>query len=318
MVQEDPTLHLSHTGRMKHAFRYFLGFKMANEKLDWSDSKPEEWMKIMFDKHIGTSHTSHLWHKVIELIFSKLHIVFIPHKHYVVLALNAKLPEDRDEPKEKKHKLETFMVRVSDWAKESLKRCKQENSSFRITDLHPRWMQTPPDFIKTDVESMDSMYHMTLQGLSCSTYNWVMTPKNNNMENMRCRFAKSIMQGVKHHEYSRVPLLQEHPELFQTRVELLALIHQTPGLIHFPIWTTFVKPDGGGVDKMVYEDKLVQHNSRMQRHEELDAQFDKNFQTFTQRMAKKGVLGVPQLNEDGVVKSHGLHPALQEKFMELY
>ena len=64
-------------------------------------------------------------------------------------------------------------------------------------------------------------------------------------------------------------------------------------------------PKGEGVDK-VYQDRLVSVNQRMQRHEDLDGQFNKTFETFTQQMAKPGVLGIPQLNEDGFVTSYAL------------
>lgn len=73
---------------------------------------------------------------------------------------------------------------------------------------------------------MGSTYHqVTLKALSCSMYNWIMTPKNNNTENMRSRFMKSVMEEVAHHQHNRVLLLREHADLYNTRQELLALIY---------------------------------------------------------------------------------------------
>lgn len=149
MVREDPTLHLSATGRMRHALHYFLGFKTANPELNWEDSQPDAWMNVIFGQNNGTSHTSWLWHKIIVLIFNKMHMVFIPNKLHINMALNAKLPAEDADPDQKKENIQTFLIRLSDWARESLKRSKQKSADFKITDLHPRQMQMPPDFIKT-------------------------------------------------------------------------------------------------------------------------------------------------------------------------
>jgi hypothetical protein len=122
MIQEDPTLHLSATGRMRHALHYFLSFDNVGQQLVWSETQPSEWMEVIFGKAPGRSHTSWLWHKIIKLIFNKMHVIFIPHKQHVILALNAKLPvdsEDDDETARRKESFKMFLVRLNDWVKDS-------------------------------------------------------------------------------------------------------------------------------------------------------------------------------------------------------
>ncbi|KIL55182.1 hypothetical protein M378DRAFT_18178 [Amanita muscaria Koide BX008] len=318
-VEDNGRVFFSATCSMFETFKYFSGFQ--DQTFDWVGLDPEKVMMLTYGHPPQKCRVilNSLWFQIIQVVLSKRNTVLIPLLDQIKRSIQPLTKEATKQfLEEEKPRIQQFMVYLEQWSHDNYQEQKKKKSAFRKTDMEPRQMQVPPSDILSQVKTLGQVYAVAFSGFSASSFNWMVTPKNNNTETMRKRFATSIILEALLHVQQRVPLLENNPDLFTLREELKILIKSCPLLNNFNFWCPYNKPRDIQYNNKEYEDTLVEQNQRLVMSLQLENQFNQAFQSFANKLAKPGILGIPILGEELSVVDHGIHPALEKQFQEFY
>lgn len=238
---------------------------------------------------------------------------------YQLPTLDKKNSEDKQKLDKKAEDLEKFLNIINTWAVSAFKEEKANIPGFLKVQQHIRHMQTANTEINRSVTKlMNVHYHMVYRGLKSTTFNWFTSPKGNNTQAMQTHFVKSLLEESKLHHMIRKALLQQVPELYDFRNQLLATIKNIVGLEKFTLWSQFTEPSETA-QAVTYDDKLVSENFKKMQYEEYSHQVDKAFQTLINTLGKPGLLGV-QIGEDpeNNTPAYMLHGGLQNLLARTY
>jgi hypothetical protein len=309
----------SATCSMYDTLKYFFGFQ--HEDISWVELRPEEVLELPCNGplHLNKYMLRKTWHQVIHFVLSRRNTILIPLLEEIKTAIKVLPKETADQfMEDNKPKFSQFMVYLEQWAHDNYKEQKKKSSAFKKTAMVPRQMQQPPPALLSQVKELGQVFLIAFIAISNSTFNWMVSPKNNNTNAVRSRFAKAIILEVVAHVQQRVPLVERNVGLYTFREDFKHIISSCPLLTNFQFWCPHNQPIDLQDQQKQYEDTLVEQNKQLVKSLELDGKFKHEWESFAKRLAKPGLLGIPIFGEDDKFMGHSLHPALQEKFWEFY
>jgi len=126
------------------------------------------------------------------------------------------------------------MVYLEQWAHDNYQDQKKKSSAFKKTKMIPRQdaapTTCPSQSSEGDGPSIPHCLHSHFQLLL-----QLVSPKNNNTNTVRSRFAKAIILEVVAHVQQRVPLVERNAGLYTFREDLKDIL-SCPLLTNFQFW----------------------------------------------------------------------------------
>lgn len=189
---------------------------------------------------------------------------------------------------------------------------------FLRADTQLRHLQSMP--INPPSPSLKSL----AEAMECTSFNWLMTPSNHNLVQVKTRFMHSTHKEIVHFDKVLKPLIEEDPLLYSFIMRLQKMITATSGLNKYPCYYKFeLDEDMEICSDLVFEDATVQETAIMLQTAANKAKFDKNFTRFIEGMKADGLIGVEvdvekEEGKRGPAEKFVLNSCLEKPIFQFY